>query len=500
MTKARDIADFKFENIVDTGTTGTKVASGTTAQRGSTTGQWRYNSDSGYFEGRNATSFSTLEPTPTVLSVDVTEVDSQAGGNQTIVITGTNFSSGGVIQFVGNAGTDFNASTTTYNSASQVTAVAPKSSFLNAQEPYKVKFTSSSGMVGTSASGLISVDTSPTWSTSAGNIGTVTEGESANITVSATDPDSDTIAYTETGGTVLTTNSLSLNSSTGVITGTAPTVSNDTTLTFDLRATANSKNADRTFNIIIQDNPLSGVSEFSALNYEGTSNFLSTLSSAGNLREVTSSSTIDTVAGTTWTGTKLIKLNDGGNCGDWTNIVNTIGGSGGWSVVHWGRMDASSDDTLSGSVNQSQASRSLDFYSHKSEWLDWNNITNTSSTSFGSAGDGSVSSNTLLGQGTMDMKVWRFYAYVWSASPLSGSSQTFKLGLSNSGTMYFNTTGSFTITGTSSNSGFMGYSPQASSGVNTYNYEGWTGGWRAFNTALSDAQINFLYNSGKGRF
>ena len=42
MTKARDIADFKFENIVDTGTDGTKVASGTTAQRGSTTGQWRF--------------------------------------------------------------------------------------------------------------------------------------------------------------------------------------------------------------------------------------------------------------------------------------------------------------------------------------------------------------------------------------------------------------------------------------------------------------------------
>ena len=85
MTKVRDIADFKFENIVDTGTEGTKVATGTTAQRGSTTGQWRYNSTTGFFEGRNANEFSTLEPTPTVTSVDVTEVDSQAGGNQTIV-------------------------------------------------------------------------------------------------------------------------------------------------------------------------------------------------------------------------------------------------------------------------------------------------------------------------------------------------------------------------------------------------------------------------------
>ena len=42
-----------FENITDTGTEGTKVATGTQAQRGGTTGQWRYNTDTGFFEGRN---------------------------------------------------------------------------------------------------------------------------------------------------------------------------------------------------------------------------------------------------------------------------------------------------------------------------------------------------------------------------------------------------------------------------------------------------------------
>jgi hypothetical protein len=58
MTKARNIAsllstangkiagnnlDVSFENITDTGTEGTRVATGTTAQRGSTTGQLRFN-------------------------------------------------------------------------------------------------------------------------------------------------------------------------------------------------------------------------------------------------------------------------------------------------------------------------------------------------------------------------------------------------------------------------------------------------------------------------
>ena len=51
MTKARDIADFKFENITDIGTEGTRVATGTTAQRGTTQGQWRFNTTTGFFEG-----------------------------------------------------------------------------------------------------------------------------------------------------------------------------------------------------------------------------------------------------------------------------------------------------------------------------------------------------------------------------------------------------------------------------------------------------------------
>jgi len=253
MTKARDLANFNPTNITDTGTEGTRVATGTTAQRGSTTGQWRFNTTTGFFEGRNATGvFQTLEPTPTITSVNDGEVDSASGGNQTIVISGTGFSSGGTIAFVGSSA-EFNATTTTFNSTTQVTAVAPKSSFLNAQEPYKVKFTSSSGIAGTSATGLINVDNTPGWQTASGNLGTVFEDVAiSTITVSATDADSDTVAYSVQSGSLPT--GLSLNSSNGEITGT-PNV-NDTyasggvTHTFDLRATANSNTTDRTFNIL----------------------------------------------------------------------------------------------------------------------------------------------------------------------------------------------------------------------------------------------------------
>ena len=255
MTKARDIADFKFENITDTGTEGTKVAAGTTAQRGSTTGQIRFNSTTGLAEYYTGTAFKSIDEPPTVSSIDITEVDSQAGGNQTIVITGSGFNSGATVTFVGNAGTDFNASTVTVNSATQITAVAPKSSFLNAQEPYGVKVTNVSGLANTLAS-QINVDTSPSWSTASGTLATINDNTTGtHATVSATDPDGDTVAYSETTS-VLSGAGFSLNSSTGEISGDPTDVSGATTNTFTLRATANSKTADRSFNIVVNPAPI----------------------------------------------------------------------------------------------------------------------------------------------------------------------------------------------------------------------------------------------------
>ena len=251
MTKARDIADFKFENITDTGTEGTKVASGTTAQRGSTTGQWRYNSETGFFEGRNTDgTFSTLQPDPVVTSVDDGEVDSAGGGNQTIVVTGQNFTTGGTIAFVGTSA-EFNATTTTFNSSTQVTAVAPKASFLNAQEPYKVKFTSASGKEGISPTGLISVDNDPVFGVASGTLGTLAYNDRAGsnlTTVTATDSDGDAITLSHLSGTLPT--GLTFNSN-GTFSGTANAETSNTTYTFTIRATANSKNTDRQYTITV---------------------------------------------------------------------------------------------------------------------------------------------------------------------------------------------------------------------------------------------------------
>ena len=254
-------------NISDGGTGGTKVASGTTAQRGSTTGQWRYNSTTGFFEGRNSNgTFSTLVPDPTISSVDDTEIDTATGGNQTLVVTGSNFVSGGVISFIGNDGTTFNATSTTFNSATQVTAVVAKSSFVNSKEPYDIKITNADGKSAV-LENVINVDNAPNWSTSAGSVGTVLESTTiSTIQLSASDPEGDAVTFSETTSTL---NGIGLSlSSSGAITGTTGAVSGNTTTAFTVRATAGSKTTDRDFTITIANTTLNALL-WDATNLEG---------------------------------------------------------------------------------------------------------------------------------------------------------------------------------------------------------------------------------------
>ena len=271
-------------NIVDSGTEGTKVATGTTAQRGSTTGQWRFNTTTGFFEGRNSAGvFQSLEPQPTIISTNVSEVDSNAGGNVTIRVTGTNFLTGGTIKFIGNDATEITASTSTFINAANYDAVIAKSSFVNSKEPYDVKYISTTGLTAT-LDDQINVDTSPTWSTASGSLGNVNEGASGSFSVSATDADSDTIVYSLQSGSL---GGLSINSSTGAITGTASSVSSATTNSFTIRATANSKTADRAFSFIT-NNSTSGTLDIfgdsSALSLHQLNNsYNQTGSGTGNL-------------------------------------------------------------------------------------------------------------------------------------------------------------------------------------------------------------------------
>lgn len=235
-------------NIVDSGTEGTKVASGTTAQRGSTTGQWRYNTTTGFFEGRNASgTFSTLEPDPLITSISPT---TQTSANANIVISGSNFFTGSTVKFIGNDGTEYASPSVTVNSVNQITATTPSTALTASNEPYDVRVTSATGKVATLANGLDAGGT-PTWSTSAGNLGTIFDSATGtHFTLSASDPDGTAVVYTETAS-VLSGAGLSLGSANGQITGDPTDVGSSTTKTFTVNASAGGDTTARTFNIII---------------------------------------------------------------------------------------------------------------------------------------------------------------------------------------------------------------------------------------------------------
>ena len=62
-------------NILDLGNEGTRIAAGTTAQRGSTAGQVRYNSDNNQLEYYNGSAFQFIDKSPTVSGISPTLID-----------------------------------------------------------------------------------------------------------------------------------------------------------------------------------------------------------------------------------------------------------------------------------------------------------------------------------------------------------------------------------------------------------------------------------------
>ena len=233
---------------------GVGVSTATTTTRnalsGVKPGQIIFNHTSGLPEYYNGTDWVAIDSPPGISGVSPTSVESAAGGNVTFTITGERFGVGVVVKLISNTGVELTPSPVTRVSATQLTAVIAKNSFVNAQEPYDVKVINASGLSATLAD-QINVDNAPTWNTSAGNLATISDQVSANhATLSATDPEGDTVTYSENGSN-LSGAGLSINSSTGVISGNANDVGSSTTVSFTGRATANSKTADRSFNIIV---------------------------------------------------------------------------------------------------------------------------------------------------------------------------------------------------------------------------------------------------------
>ena len=202
-------------------------------------------------DGSGNLSFAEVptETKPTVADVSQTIAPDSA---TTINITGTNFVTVPIVEFIKTDG-----SITRPNSVSFTNATTLSVNITLTSGQYHVRVENPDGNAGRSTNNILTASTAPTFSTSAGSLGSVAAGASVSIDV---DGSSDsTVAFSETTS-VLTSNSdtpastmnLSLNSSTGVISGTAPSPTSETTYNFTLRLTdAESQTVDRAFSITI---------------------------------------------------------------------------------------------------------------------------------------------------------------------------------------------------------------------------------------------------------
>lgn len=297
-----------FTNVTDTGTEGTKIASGTTAQRGTTVGQLRYNTDLSRFEATGAgPQYVGFATPPTITSISPTTLD--AAGGETVVITGTNFVIGSTtVTFDGTA-----PSSTTINSSTQITVVTPA----------KSAATYTNGLVvtaaGASATFTFTTSGTPVFNTSAGSLGIFNEGSSVGTLDAGTDVGT---AHAVTTGAL--PSGVSIASASGDITGTLPANTNtntipengggDTTTTFTVTATdAQSQTSTRQFTIGNKQ----GDPKYSITYYMNSNNSDTTANEGGASDKGTvtnnNSSTVTSVTSTKKFGTRALRFNPTGS-------------------------------------------------------------------------------------------------------------------------------------------------------------------------------------------
>ena len=205
-----------------------------------------------------------VQETPGVSSISGTYSESTDSG--VIIITGTNFATGCYATAIGTNGIQVDATSSTFNSIVQVTATF--NGLSNAYEPYDIKVTNPSNLFGIIPDALY-INASPVWQTNSGSLGTFNELVSVSVSATATDSDS-TITYSLANGSSLPSG-VTLNSSSGLISGTLPAISSDTTYNFTINASDGTNIIPRAFSITSQNlvnwsTPAGSLGTFTELN------------------------------------------------------------------------------------------------------------------------------------------------------------------------------------------------------------------------------------------
>ena len=233
MTKARDLANFVSgtnssigtTQIDDDAVTNAKIANESITINGSAV-----NLGGSVTVGETKPTFSSVTPS----TIENTQT--------TVTIAGGNFVSVPMVTAINaTSGARVVADEVAFSSASSITAKFT----ITVDGTYKLFIENGDGNAVLSGT-VLTVSDAPAWTTAAGSLGSFDAGSSISVTVAATNATSFAVQSGSLPG------GLSLNTSTGVISGTESGATAETTYNFTIRATdAESQTADRAFSITI---------------------------------------------------------------------------------------------------------------------------------------------------------------------------------------------------------------------------------------------------------
>ena len=233
MTKARDLANF---------VSGTNSAIGTTQIDDDAVTNAKIANESITINGSAVNlggSVTVGETKPTISSISPTVIENT---QTSVTIAGTNFVSVPTVEAIGSTGAIVRADEVSFSSSTSIVAKFT----LPIDGTYFVRVENNDGNAVRSSSALLTVSDAPAWTTSSGSLGTNAAGSSVSYTVAATNATSFAVQSGSLPGGV------SLNTSTGAITGTESGATSETTYSFTIRATdAQGQTADRAFSITI---------------------------------------------------------------------------------------------------------------------------------------------------------------------------------------------------------------------------------------------------------
>jgi len=246
-----------FTNTEITGTEAARMPIGTTGERANAqNGDIRFNSTLNLMEYYDGIAWKSIDSPPTISSVTATFTTA----GDTITVDGDNFQTGINVKVIDSSGTQYTPDSVTRVSSTQITFDITTAIVNSGNDYFDVKVTNVSGLSVTAAN-VMSIPQSIAFNTAAGTLGTTGDvGQVSGlspVTVTQSGENADvTVTYAVESGAL--PGGLTLNTSTGAITGDPTNVSSDTTYNFGIDATyvdaSSSETAtiNRAFNIIIQ--------------------------------------------------------------------------------------------------------------------------------------------------------------------------------------------------------------------------------------------------------